>query len=329
MRRRDFITLFGGAAAVWPLAVQAQQPTHVKRIGLIMSYKQGDAEGERREAAFREGLQDTGWLDGQNARIDVRWFDGNPGRAKGLAQEMVDQAPDVIVVNGTPSLAAIRQLTSTIPVVFVVITNPVGAGFVQSLSRPGGNITGFSTFEPEIGGKWLEMLKEIAPGVSRVGVLYDPGFTGFLDLWSAIEAMAPKFEITASAIHARDREEIDTGIAAFAQQSGGGLLVLPTPINSVQRQQIFSLAEKHRLPAMYPFAFHARTGGLIAYGFNSIDLFKRAGPYAARILNGEKPGDLPVQAPVKFELAVNVRTAKGLGLTVPPTLLARADEVIE
>lgn len=329
MRRRDFITLFGATAALWPLAAQAQQPNRVRRIGLIMSYKQGDLEGERREAAFRQGLRDSGWVDGQNARIDVRWFDGDPERAKGLARDLVDQTPDVIVVNGTPSLAAIRQLTNSIPVVFIVITNPVGAGFVQSLAQPGGNITGFSTFEPEIGGKWLEMLKEVAPAVSRIGVLYDPGFTGFLDLWKAIEAIAPKFGASASPIHARDGDEIDAGITAFAQQTGGGLIVLPTPINSVQRQRIFGLAEKHRLPAMYPFAFHARTGGLIAYGFDSIDLFSRAGPYVARILSGEKPGDLPVQAPVKFELAVNLKTAKTLGLTVPPTLLARADEVIE
>jgi putative ABC transport system substrate-binding protein len=329
MRRRDFFGVLTGAAWVLPLGARAQQPISTRRIALLMSYREGDPEGEKRLAAFRQSFRGSGWIEGQNVRIDVRWLGGDPARANAHAKEVVEQLPDVIVVNGAPILEAIRRLTSTIPIVFVVVTNPIGAGFVQSLPRPGGNITGFSTFEPEIGGKWLEGLKEIAPNVLRVGVLFDPSAQGFSALWREIESLSSTFGIQAMAIHARDGAQIDSGVEAFAHGVNGGLIILPSPINSIERQRIIALAAKHRLPAMYPFAFHARSGGLIAYGFDAGDMFKRAGAYVARILSGEKPGDLPVQAPTKFELTVNLKSAKALGLDVPPTLLARADEVIE
>jgi putative tryptophan/tyrosine transport system substrate-binding protein len=327
MRRREVLAGLGGAAAAAaPLAALAQ-PDRVRRIALLMSYREGDAEGRQREAAFRDSLRESGWSDGRNLRIDVRWLGGDPARAKAQVKEVVDQSPDVIVVNGTPGLAAVRDATNAIATVFVIVTNPVGAGFVPSMPRPGGNITGFSSFEPEIGGKWLEALTEVAPSVRRVGVLIDPDLLGFADLWLAIERLAPAFGVQAMALQARDAAGIDTGIERLARQENGGLIVLPTPLNSIQRDRIVALAAQHRLPAVYPFGFHARSGGLIAYGFDAVDLFKRAAPYVARVLNGEKPGDLPVQAPVKFELVINMRTAKALAL--PPTLLARADEVIE
>jgi putative ABC transport system substrate-binding protein len=326
VRRREVLAL-GVAASAWPVTAYAQGP--VRRIGVLMSYREGDAEGEGRLAAFRDGLREAGWAEGRNAALDVRWLAGDRNLERSNAKALVEQSPDLIVVNGTPGLTALRSLTSTIPILFIVVTNPVGAGFVESLARPGGNITGFSTFEPEIGGKWLETLKAIAPQVARVGVLHDPEARGFSALWLKTESVAPTFGMQAVAIHARNAAEIEAGIENFARGGGGALVILPTPINSVQRQTIFALAEKHRLPAIYPFAFHARERGLVAYGFDAVDLFRRAGPYVARILAGEKPGNLPVQAPTKFELVVNLKAAAALGLTIPPSLLARADEVIE
>jgi len=299
------------------------------RIGLLMSYRGGDQEGQQRLAAFRESLKQAGWVDGVTVRIEVRWFAGDPEQARVHARELVEQAPDVIVANGTPAVAAVRQLTKSIPIVFVVVVDPVGAGFVESLSRPGDNITGFSTFEPQIGGKWLELLKEIAPRVRRVGVLMDPDYRAYSELWLAIEKVAPTFGLLAFAVHGRDGAEIEKAIESFAREAEGGLIALPTPVNAVQRRQIFALAARHGLPTVYPFSFHARDGGLLSYGFDSVDLFKRAAPYVARILNGGKPGDLPVQAPSKYELVINLKTAKALGLEVPPSLLGRADEVIE
>jgi putative ABC transport system substrate-binding protein len=294
-----------------------------------MSYREGDAEGEGRLSAFRSGLREAGWVEGRNVSLEVRWLAGDRSRATAYATDIVALSPDVILVNGTQGLSAVRPLTTTIPIVFVVVTNPVGAGFVESLARPGGNITGFSTFEPEIGGKWLESLKALAPEVVRVGVLHDSEALGFKALWLTTESVAPTFGIQAVPIHARSAAEIERGIESFAQSGAGGLVVLPTPINSVQRQAIFALAERHRLPAVYPFGFHARDGGLMAYGFDAVDLFRRSGAYVARVLGGEKPGNLPVQAPTKFELVINLKAARSIGLTVPPSLLARADEVIE
>jgi len=311
------------------MAAVAQQDRRVRRVGFLMSYGEGDREGEERLSAFRESLRQTGWIEGQTLRMDVRWFGGDPERARAHAKELVEQSPDIIVANGTPAVAAARQLTRSIPVVFVVVVDPLGAGFVENLSRPGGNITGFSTFEPQIGGKWLELLREIAPRASRVGVLTDPDFRGFSELSQTIETMAPGFGLRAVAVHGRNSEDIGKNIEDFARQENGALIALPTPANSVNRAQIFALATRYRLPAIYPFSFLARSGGLLSYGFDSVDLFKRAAPYVARILNGEKAGDLPVQAPTKYELVINLKAAKALGLTVSSSMLSRADEVIE
>jgi putative ABC transport system substrate-binding protein len=328
MRRRDVIALLG-IAATWPLGAGAQPSKRPRQIGLMMAYDEGDLEGQERLAAFRQSLGESGWIDGQNAMVTVRWLAGNPDRAANYAKELVAQSPDVLVVNGSPGLTAVQRLTKDIPVVFVVVTDPVGAGFIPSLSRPGGNVTGFSTFEPEIGGKWVEALVEAAPNIKRLGVLMDPDFRGFSALWREIESIAPSFHLQAFPVHGRDGEEIESALVRFGQQTNGGLIVLPTPANAVARKRIFSLTARHRLPAIYPFSYYAQQGGLLAYGFHSIDLFRRAGPYVARILNGEQPGSLAVQAPTKFELVINLNTAKALGLSIPPTLLARADEVIE
>ena len=307
----------------------AQQPMPVRRITLILGNGEDDPNGHERLKLFRDSLREAGWVDGQNAAIKARWLAQNPDRAMVHAREVAQERPDVVVVNGTPGLAALKQLKTTVPTVFVVVTDPVGAGFVESLSKPGGNTTGFSTFEPEIGGKWVETLAEAVPTIRRIGIVLDPNFRGFANVARAIEATAPRFGVQTIAIEGRDGDTIEQGITRLAEQQNAGLIVLPTVPNSVERQRIFSLSLQHRLPAIYPFSFYAKEGGLIAYGFDNIDLFKRAAPYVARILNGEEAGALPVQAPTKFELIVNLKTANALGLTIPPTLLARADEVIE
>jgi putative tryptophan/tyrosine transport system substrate-binding protein len=321
--------LLSGAAA-WPLAARAQQDERVRRIGVLFGNSESDPEGQSRAAAFRQDLQKLGWTEHRNLRIDYRWGAGEYERARAYAAELVALAPDVIVANGTPASIAMQRATGSIPVVFVVVVDPVGAGLIQSLARPGGNITGFATFEPEIGGKWLELLKEISPGLRRVAVIQDPQFLGFAALSGAIERLAPTFgfDVT-SLVHRDSSEDLESAIAAFAQEPGGGLIVLPTTLNNVSRHRIFSLAARHRLPAVYPFRHYARDGGLMSYGFDSFDLFRRGASYVDRILKGEKPGDLPVQSPVKFELVINLKAAKPLGLAVPPILLARADEVIE
>jgi putative ABC transport system substrate-binding protein len=330
MRRREFVAGLGGAAA-WPLAARAQQqPDRMRRVAVIMVNAESDVQGQARVAAFRRGLRELGWIEGSNARIDFRWAAGDPARARVHASELVALAPDVIVANGSPAVAALHEATRSIPVVFVVVTDPVGAGYVQSLARPGGNITGFSTFEPEIGGKWLELLEEIAPGLERVGGILDPAFRGFAAVWHAIEGMAPKLGLELTTIVLRaPADDLESAIAAFAQKPRGALIVFPTAINNIQRDRIAALAARHRLPAVYPFALYATAGGLMSYGVDSVDLFRRGASYVDRILNGEKPADLPVQAPIKYELVINLKTAKALGLQVPPTLLARADEVIE
>lgn len=327
MRRRDALAGIGAAAATWSAMAHAQGTT--RRIGVLMSYREGDDEGRSRLTAFRDSLREAGWVESRNLSLDVRWLAGDSERAAREARALVAQAPDVLLVNGTPGLAALRTLTRTIPIVFVVVTNPVGAGFVESLARPGGNITGFSSFEPEIGGKWLESLKTMTPQLTRVGVLHDPEAAGFLTLLRGTEAAAARFALHVQLIHARNPAEIQTGIERFASGGGGALVVLPNPINSVERRSIFALAERHLLPAIYPFAFHARDGGLAAYGFDALELFRRAGPYVARIIAGEKPGNLPVQAPTKYGLVLNLNAARAIKLEIPPTFLARADEVIE
>ena len=328
MKRRTFLAALSSAMVSSPNSF-AQNPTHVRRITLILGNSEDDPNGQERLKLFRDSLREAGWIDGQNAAIKARWLAQNPDRAMVHAREVAQERPDVVVVNGTPGLGALKQLKTTVPTVFVVVTDPVGAGFVESLSKPGGNTTGFSTFEPEIGGKWVETLAEAVPTIRRIGIVLDPNFRGFANVARAIEATAPRFGVQTIAIEGRDGDTIEQGITRLAEQEHAGLIVLPTVPNSVERQRIFSLSLQHRLPAIYPFSFYAKEGGLIAYGFDNIDLFKRAAPYVARILNGEEAGALPVQAPTKFELIVNLRTAKALNLTIPPTILARADEVIE
>lgn len=329
MKRRDFITLLCAAAA-WPGAGRAQHSEQVRRIVVMLGNAENDPNGKAYSGAIRQGLQELGWSEGRNVRIDYRWAAGSSDRANAYAMEVAAQPPDVVVANGTQLLTALQKATRNIPIVFVVVADPVGAGFVKDLSHPGANITGFSTFEPEIGGKWLELLKEIQPGLQRVAGIWDPTFKAFAKLWDAIERSAPKLDMQVTGISLRDpADNIEPVLAKFARESGGGLIVLPTPTNASARDRIFSLASRHRLPAVYPFRYYATGGGLMSYGFDTVDLFRRSASYVDRILKGERPADLPVQAPIKFELVINLKTAKALGLTVSPSLLSRADEVIE
>jgi putative tryptophan/tyrosine transport system substrate-binding protein len=330
MRRREFIALLGSAPAAWPLAAPAQQTERMRRISVVVAYAEGDPEAQTRVIAFRQALEGLGWIEGRNVAMEYRWGAGDADRARAFATELVSLKPDIILAHGTPAVTAFRAATRTIPIVFVSVIDPVGAGHVQSLARPGGNITGFSTFEPEIGGKWLELLKEVAPGLKRVAGISDPAFKGFAGVWGAIENMAPRFglEVKNLPFHA-PTDDLESAVARFAQEPGGGLIVLPTALNAVERNRIFSSAARGRLPAMYAFGFYAIDGGLMSYGIDTVDLFRRSASYVDRILKSEKPADLPVQAPTKFEMVINLKTAKALGLTVPPSLLATADKVIE
>jgi len=329
VRRRDFITLLGGAA-VWPLAARAQQPGGMRRIGVLAVYGEHDPEAQVRVTAFRQTLQGLGWTEGGNVVTEYRWGAGDADRARTFAAEITALKPDVILAHGTPAVTALRAATRTIPVVFVVVTDPVGAGHVQGLARPGGNITGFSTFEPEIGGKWLELLKGVAPDLKRVAGILDPAFKGFAGVWREIQTIAPRFglSVTSVSFHA-PADDFESAVVAFAREAGGGLIVLPTALNAIQRQRILSVAARSRLPAIYPFRFYAADGGLMSYGVDTNDMFRRAASYIDRILRGENPVALPVQAPVKFELVINLKTAKMLGLDVPVYLQQLADEVIE
>lgn len=329
MRRREVLSWVGGAAA-WPLAARAQQRAGRHRIGVMMIHDEGDPEGQVRIRAFRQQMSELGWIEGGNVHVDYRWGNAVPARAQAAAAELVALAPDVILANGTPPTAALQKATRSIPVVFVVVTDPVGAGFIQSQARPGGNITGFSTFEPEIGGKWLGLLREISPHLRRIAGVLDPAFTGFAAVWRQVENQAAKLRISVDKIHFRNPDDdLENALASFAQQPGGGVIVLPTAINNMQRHRIFASIARHRLPAVYPFRHYAFDGGLMAYGFYPADLFRRGADYVDRILRGAKPADLPMQAPTRYELVINVNTANALGLSIPRTLLARADEVIE
>ena len=330
MRRRQLITLLGGAAVAWPLAARAQQPERTRRIGVLVAYADSDPEAQARVGAFRQGLRELGWTDGHNLRMELRWGTGDPDRARAFATELISLEPDVVVAHGTPALTALHRATRTIPVVFVSVIDPVGAGYVQSLALPGANITGFSTFEPEIRGKWLEFLKEIAPGLNRVAGILDPGFKGFAGVWGTIENMAPRLGIEVKSLPFQaPTDDLESAVARFAQEPGGALIVIPTALNAVQRNRIISAAARGGLPAMYGFRFYATEGGLMSYGIDTVDLFRRSASYVDRILKGEKPADLPVQAPTKFEMVINLKTAKALGRTVSDKLLALADEVIE
>jgi ABC-type uncharacterized transport system substrate-binding protein len=327
MKRRAFISLLGCAAA-WPLAARAQQPERMRRVGVLIGVAD-DAEGQARLAAFKNGMQGLGWIDGGNVRMDVRFTTGNAARAQTYAAELVGAAPDVILGNTHSAVAALQQQTRTIPIVFVQVVDPVSGGFVESLARPGGNITGFVSLDYGFGVKWLEVLKEIAPRVSRVGVLRDPTITGGSGQLGAIQGVAASFRVELTALDVREAAAIERSIGSFAQEPNSGLIVLANPTATVHLDLIVALAARHRLPTIYPYRYFTAGGGLISYGVDNLDLYSRAAAYVDRILKGEKPADLPVQNPTKFVLAINLSTAKALGLTVPPTLLARADEVIE
>jgi putative ABC transport system substrate-binding protein len=328
MRRRDFLKMITGSAAVWPLAARAQQAESVRRIGVLMNLAADDPEGQARLTGFLRGLQESGWADGRNAHIDTRWGT-DAGSTRKHAAELVALAPDVILASASAATSTLQQTTRTVPIVFVSVVDPVGAGYVESLARPGGNLTGFSVFDYGLSGKWLELLKEIAPGMTRAAVLRDPTVGSGPGQYAIIQAVAPSLGVELHPIDIRDATEIERAVAAFARVPNGGLIVAAAPSVSVHRQLIIGLAARHQLPAVYPLPYLTRSGGLIAYGPNIIDSYRRAASYVDRILKGEKPADLPVQAPTKYELTINLKTAKALGLTVPPSLIARADEVIE
>jgi ABC-type uncharacterized transport system substrate-binding protein len=328
VKRREFITLVGGAAA-WPLAASAQQGERMRRIGVLMHLAPGDPESMTRITAFVQGLERLGWTTGRNVRIDYWWAVGDPEHFRRYAAELVAVAPDIILASTSPSVAALQQLTRALPIVFVQVADPVGAGFVATLAQPGGNATGFLSFEFGIAGKWLELLKEIAPRVTRAGLLRDASNAAEIGLFGAIQSAAPSVGMELTAISLRDADEIGRGITAFAREPNRGLIVLGSNLATVHREQIITLAAQHRLPAVYPDSVFVTTGGLIAYGPDRVDQYRRAAGYIDRILKGEKPADLPVQAPTKYGLLINLKTAKALGLDIPPTLLARADEVIE
>jgi putative ABC transport system substrate-binding protein len=329
IRRREFITLLGGAAVAWPLAARAQQPERMRRIGALMATAADDPHGTARIMAFVQGLQQLGWTDGSNARIDIRWAAGDAGRFRQYATELVALAPEVILAHSSQSVAALLQATRTVPIVFAGIADPVGAGFVDSLARPGGNATGFLLFEYGLSGKWLELLKQIAPHVTRAAIIRDPSIAAGAGQFGAIQAVAPMLGLELSPINVRDAGEIERGITGFARSPNDGLIVTASVLARVHRELIFALAARHRLPAVYYERSFVAAGGLISYGPDLLDQYRRAAGYVDRILKGEKPADLPVQAPTKYELVINLKTAKALGLDVPPMLLARADEVIE
>ena len=329
MKRREFLGVVGGAAAAWPLAARAQQGERVRHIGVFMDLDEGDPEGQARVAALKRGLQELGWIEGRNLRIESRWAAGEAARMRPLAEELVSLTPEVIVSSGGPTLAALQQATRTIPLIFGQVLDPVAAGFVDSLSRPDGNITGFSNFEFTMGGKWLGTLKEIAPSIVRVAVLRDPVSKAAAGMLGAIQSAMPSFAMPLTIASGRDAAEFERAIDAFANEPNGGLIVLPAPNTIHYRQTIIAAATRRRVPAIYPFRFFVQDGGLISYGIVPSDVFRRAAAYVDAILKGAKPSDLPIQQPTKFEMVINLTTAKALGLDVPPTLLARADEVIE
>src|SRR6516164_4836184 len=328
MKRRDFLALLGGAAAAWPLAARAQQRERMRHIGVLMTTAAGDPEGQARIAAFLQGLQQWGWTVGGNVRMDIRFAADNAATRK-QANDLASLAPDVILANSSVAVGSLLQATRTVPIVFAIVADPVGAGFVDSLARPGGNATGFTPFEYGLSGKWLELLKQIAPGVTRVAVIRDPSTAVGLGQFGAIQAVAPSLGVEVSPINLRDVGEIEPAIAAFVRSSNDGLIVTGSPLALGHRDLIFALAARYKLPAVYPARFFAAGGGLISYGPDFLDQFRRAAGYVDRILKGEKPADLPVQAPTKYDLVINLKTAKALGLEIPPPVLALADEVIE
>ena len=326
--RREFIALLGGAAA-WPLAARAQQPSRMRRIGVLTPFPADDAEGHARLTAFTQALQQSGWTVGQNVRIDYRWGPGNPATMRKHATELVALEPDVILALTTAAVGPLLEASRTVPIVFATVADPVAAGYVETLARPGGNATGFTPYEYSISGKWLELLKEVAPRVTRAAVLRDTSIGVGLAQFGAIQALAPSLGVELRPVDVRDASEIERALAAFAQGSNDGMIVIGSPSAAIHRGLITALAAKHRLPTVYNTRLFTDAGGLISYGPDFLEQHRRAAGYVDRILRGEKPADLPVQAPTKYELVVNLKTATALGLEVPPLLLSRADEVIE
>jgi putative ABC transport system substrate-binding protein len=328
--RREFIVTLGSAVFAWPLAARAQTE-RMRRIGVLMSYAESDSDAQAWYAAFREGLQKLGWTEGHNTQIDTRW--ATPDDAESMrrfAKELVALQPDLLLSSTTPTTSALLQQTRTIPIVFAIVADPIGSGFVANFARPGGNVTGFIFTEPTMAGKWLELLKEIAPRITRAAMLFNPTSATYAEYWlKPFKAAAPSFAVEAIAAPVRDRSELETVIAAQAREPNGGLIVMPDSFTDAHRVEITSLAARYRLPAVYPFRFFAEVGGLLSYGVDRTDNFRRAAAYVDRILKGEKPAELPVQAPTKYELVINLKTAKALGLEIPPKLLALADQVIE
>src|SRR6476620_1202369 len=327
MRRREFITLIGGAAA-WPLGARAQQLDRVRRIGLLMAWAQSDPEVQPRMAAFMTTLRELGWIDGRNCRIELHWSAGDLGLMHRHAKELIESTPDVIMAMTNQMVEVVHNLTRTIPIVFIQVTAPVESGWMASMAHPGGNMTGFVNFEPSMAGKWVEILKEVAPGVIRILVLMHP-IPPHIGFWGAAQSAAPSFGVQVTAAQVHDRDEVEHAITTFARQADGGLIVFPHPFATTNRNLIVELAERHRLPAIYPFRFFPASGGLLSYGIDQVEQWRPAARYVDRILRGEKPADLPVQAPVKFELVINLKTAKAIGLTISESFLLRADEVIE
>jgi ABC-type uncharacterized transport system substrate-binding protein len=331
LRRRQFITLLGSAAAAWPLAAGAEQPDQVRRIGVLMGYAESDSDARGWYAAFREALQKLGWTEGRNIQIDTRWATPDDAESmRRLAKELVAPQPNVILSSTTPTTTALLQQTRTIPIVFAIVADPIGSGFVASFARPGGNVTGFIFTEPTMAGKWLELLKQIAPRIARVAMLFNPVSAPYADYWlNPFKAAATSFAVEAISAPVRDRSELETVIAAQAREPNGGLIAMPDSFLEVNRVEITSLAARYRLPAVYPFRLFAEVGGLLSYGVDRTDNFRRAATYVDRIFKGENPAELPVQAPIKFELVVNLKTAKAIALDVPLHLQQLADEIIE
>ena len=329
MRRREFITLLGGAAAAWPVVARAQQPTGMRRIGVLLNFAADDPEAQAQNLAFVQGLQQLGWTDGRNVRIETRWTAGDAARTRKYAAELVELEPDVVLAEGTTVLASLLQATRRVPIVFLQVTDPVGGGFVASLARPDGNATGFTQFEYSMSGKWLELLKEIAPNVIRAAVLRNPTISSGIGQFGAIQSVAPSLGVELRPIDVRDAGAIERGVAEFAGVSNGGLIVTSGGLTNLHRELIITLAARHKLPTVYAHRFFVTAGGLMSYGPDLVDQFRQAAAYVDRILKGEKPADLPVQAPTKYELVINLKTAKALGLDVPLQLQQRADELIE
>jgi putative ABC transport system substrate-binding protein len=331
MTRREFISLLGGAAAAWPLAARAQQPGRMRRVGVLMAFDENDPEAKAYLSGFTQGLAELGWTDGRNLRMDVRWAAGNVDRMRMSAKELLDLQPDVILAHGTPATAAFQRETRTIPIVFAVVSDPVGVGFVASLSRPGGNLTGFIHMEASLGGKWLELLTEIAPGVKRATIMFNPDTAPYARSYylPSFEAAARSFKVAPIVAPVHSEAEIETVITSLESEPGGGLVVMPDTFVESRRAHTILLAAQNNVPTVYPDSVWARDGGLLSYGPNRADIIRRSPAYVDRILRGAKPAELPVQAPTKYVLVLNLKTAKALGLDVPSQLQQLADEVIE